>query len=143
MSKMMTLAIGAATLLALQAGPALAGTCRDPWITQAITEVTGKPPTGSGESGDCTYTQYGGGRWSNYPQLKGYVQQTLRPAGGPAAGQVAISRNQVQQWRTTGGVQQFQYNNKWYTLVSNANGGVIGTDSTTAAGSRGSTFAPR
>jgi hypothetical protein len=57
--------------------PAMAGQCRDPWITQAIHEVTGRWPNGDYESGECTYTQYGGGHWNSYAELKGYVQQRL------------------------------------------------------------------
>ena len=72
--------------MALTSTPAFAGSCRDPWITQAIQEVTRRQPNGSYESGECTYTQYGGGHWNSYAELKGYVQQRLGGAPQLAPG---------------------------------------------------------
>jgi hypothetical protein len=117
-----------------------AAQCRDPWITQAIREVTGRAPRGSGETGECTYTQYGGGRWGSYPELKGYVQSRL---GGPtiprdfitgggtyqaAPGQVRVPSSQATQTRTLNGKQQFLHNGKWYNLIGLDGGTLIGLD---------------
>lgn len=62
-----TCVIAVATLA--MAGAAQAGTCRDPWVTQAVQQVTGHAPNGSYESGDCNIHNYGGGSWSSYPDL--------------------------------------------------------------------------
>ncbi len=101
MNRKTTAALAASTIalagIALASTPAFAGSCRDPWVTQAITEVTHRQPNGSYESGECTYTQYGGGHWNSYAELKGYVQQRLGGApqlapgsrynpGGPSSG---------------------------------------------------------
>lgn len=128
----------AATFATLSAAPAFAGQCRDPWITQAIREVTGREPNGSNETGECTYTQYGGGRWSSYPQLKGYVQNKFRPSLPTAnlgsnsfatQGQtVRIPPSQVQQYRYVGSQRQFLYNGKWYALIGNDGSTLIGND---------------
>lgn len=53
------------------------GKCRDPWVTQAIGEVTGRTPFGDGEEGECRYTLYGGGHWSDYPDLLRKVKQAF------------------------------------------------------------------
>lgn len=128
--------------------PAFAQQCRDPWITQAIREVTGRAPNGNGESGECRYTQYGGGRWSSYAQLKGYVQSVLGGSfrgalGGsyqtPAApvgqvrsvGQVRIPANQATQTRFFNGRQQFMYQGRWYNLIGTDGATLIGTDGAT------------
>lgn len=65
------LVIGLA-LTAVQA--AQAGSCRDPWVTQAITEVTGRQPNGNYESGECNIYNFNGGSWNNYTELKRYVR---------------------------------------------------------------------
>ena len=50
--------------------------CRDPWVSQAVKEVQGRPAMGQGETGECNIQLYGG-RWGSYAELKGYVQQSL------------------------------------------------------------------
>lgn len=126
------LALGAA-LIAL-AEPAAAGQCRDPWITQAIREVTGRWPSGDYESGECTYTQYGGGHWNSYAQLKGYVQQRLGSrysfGGGPAT--VALSSLPS---TMSNGQRYVAYQGRWwrvqplgngaYRLISNDGGSIV------------------
>jgi hypothetical protein len=42
-----------------------------------VREVTGRAPRGSGETGECRITLYGGGQWSNYDDLKRKVQATF------------------------------------------------------------------
>jgi hypothetical protein len=81
---------GAATLVAALAvsSAASAGQCRDPWVTQAITQITGHAPRGSGESLDCNIKLYGNGSWSSYPDLVNKVKASYRdpgPALAPAA----------------------------------------------------------
>lgn len=66
---------GIAALAAItMAGTAQAGTCRDPWVTRAVEQVTGHAPNGSYESGDCSIYNYGGGHWSSYPDLVNKVR---------------------------------------------------------------------
>lgn len=74
-------------LLAL-AGAANAGTCQDPWVTQAVTEVTKRAPNGSGSSGECDIKRYGGGRWSSYPDLVSKVKVAFGTSApsAPSAG---------------------------------------------------------
>ena len=45
--------------------------CTDAWVTQAIREVKGRGPSGSG--GECNIKRYGNGSWSGYPDLKNKV----------------------------------------------------------------------
>ena len=83
--------LGGATLLAALAvsSTASAGQCRDPWVTQAITQITGHAPRGAGESLDCNYKLYGGGSWSSYPDLVNKVRASYRdpmPSAGIAPG---------------------------------------------------------
>lgn len=84
MKKLFTLALLAA------AGAASAGTCKDPWVTQAVTEVMHRAPNGSGGSGECDIHRYGGGRWSSYPDLVGKVKvafgMTIAGSAKPGAG---------------------------------------------------------
>lgn len=74
----------AAAGLAWTAAPAAAqsGPCRDPWINQAIREVTRaqgreRAPNGRYESGECNIHLYGAS-WSSYNELKGYVTSVFR-----------------------------------------------------------------
>ena len=53
----------------LGAHQAIAGSCRDAWVTQAVQQVTGHAPNGSYESGDCNIHNYGDGHWSSYSDL--------------------------------------------------------------------------
>ncbi|MES2392064.1 MAG: RICIN domain-containing protein [Acidobacteriota bacterium] len=63
---------------------AFTGICRDPWVTQAVTEVRGRRPQGYGDTGECNYRSYGGGSWSSYPDLKLKVQTAFGVAPRPA-----------------------------------------------------------
>ncbi len=56
-------------LTVLGTAHALAGQCRDPWVTRAIEQVTGHQPSGTYEAGDCNIHNYGGGHWSSYADL--------------------------------------------------------------------------
>ena len=53
--------------------------CRDPWVTEVVTEVYRRPPSGSGELGECNIKRYNNGSWANKDKLKEYVR-----AAGPA-----------------------------------------------------------
>lgn len=65
---------------------AQAGTCRDPWVDQAIREVTGREPNGSYESGECNIQNFNNASWSSYLELKRYVRGYFanRPSYTPA-----------------------------------------------------------
>ncbi len=68
------------TVLAVAAA-AQAGTCRDPWVDQAIREVTGREPNGNYESGDCNVRNFNNASWNSYVELKRYVRGYFaRPA---------------------------------------------------------------
>ena len=54
------------------------GVCANPLVTKAITAVTGRAPNGSGNTGACLTTLYGGGQWSNYTDLVMKVGTALR-----------------------------------------------------------------
>jgi hypothetical protein len=84
------------------ATPAFAGECRDPWVTQAIREVTKRDPVGAGETGECRYTRYGGGQWSSYPDLVAKVRAAFgqSSAGRPAI--TGINSNLLQNQRANG-----------------------------------------
>ncbi|HWA61465.1 MAG TPA: hypothetical protein VG939_08820 [Caulobacteraceae bacterium] len=115
-------AIGLAAAVVAVAGPAAAGQCRDPWITQAIHEVTGRWPNGDYESGECTYTQYGGGHWNSYVELKGYVQQRLGVRysfGGGASTGVALSSLPS---TNSGGQRYVAYQGRWWRVQPLGNG---------------------
>ncbi|MES2978887.1 MAG: hypothetical protein V4731_10725 [Pseudomonadota bacterium] len=82
--------IGLGLLALLGVGAANAGTCSDAWVTKAIQEVTGRAPSGSGNSGDCNIQNYGRGQWSSYADLVGKVRAAKAPskpsAPAPQAG---------------------------------------------------------
>jgi hypothetical protein len=129
----------AAGVVLCAASPAVAGQCRDPWITQAIQEVTGRAPTGANETGDCTYSQYGGGHWSSYAELKGYVRQRLAPPSFVIQrGDVPTMSNRqfqaLQKWNGNGQSYAY-YQGQWMRLVSEANGtfDLISNDGATVA----------
>ncbi len=67
-----------------------AGTCRDPWVDQAIREVTGREPNGNYESGDCNVRNFNNASWNSYTELKryvrGYFARSYSPVLAPAAG---------------------------------------------------------
>lgn len=47
--------------------------CSDAWVSQAINELKGRGPFGSGNSGECRIQNYGGGSWTSYQDLKNKV----------------------------------------------------------------------
>ncbi len=65
--------VAIAATIALAPAPA-AAQCRDPWVTQAVRQVMGRAPVGSGETGECNIRNYGGGSWSSYDDLVGKVR---------------------------------------------------------------------
>jgi len=86
------------TLAALAlASPARAesGVCRDPWVTQAIQQVTGRSPDGSADLGECNYRLYGGGQWNSYPDLLNKVRVAFaaRQQQSPAAAYKGVCRD--------------------------------------------------
>ncbi len=74
--------MGLSILTVLVVAPtAQAGTCRDPWVDQAIREVTGREPNGNYESGDCNVRNFNNASWNSYVELKRYVRGYFaRPA---------------------------------------------------------------
>lgn len=149
MYKKALLVASAATFMALLASPAQAGNCRDPWITQAIREVTGREPNGSGETGECTYTQYGGGQWGPYSQLKGFVQQKFNKLPTAdlnmqfARQTVKPSISAVSKYRLFAGKVQFAYAGKWFYLIGNDGSTLIGNDSAGLVGNDGASLLPQ
>lgn len=77
-----------AALAAVAAGafaaPAFAQ-CRDPWVSQAVREVQGRPANGTGELGECNIKLYGNGVWSSYPDLLSKVRARYPRMGGTGA----------------------------------------------------------
>jgi hypothetical protein len=53
------------------------GECADPWLTDAIWEVTGRAPAGEGYEGECDIYRYNDGSWNSYDELVGYVEDVL------------------------------------------------------------------
>jgi hypothetical protein len=45
------------------------GVCGDQLVTNAIRLLTGRAPSGTGNTGECLTTRYGGGHWSSYTDL--------------------------------------------------------------------------
>lgn len=69
---------------ALATLPALAGSCRDPWINNAYRDLGLGVPNGQDNRGECNVKLYGNGSWSGYEDLKGKVRtyKSLFYAGG-------------------------------------------------------------
>lgn len=61
------------------------GDCNDVWVTQAIREVMARDPNGIANSGECMTSNYGGGSWSNYEDLKTKVRAYFHPNYIPVA----------------------------------------------------------
>lgn len=57
------------------------GYCRDPWINKAFAEVTGRAPSGSGDSGECNPGLYGKGQWSSYEDLQNKITVRMTNKG--------------------------------------------------------------
>ncbi len=62
------------------------GVCRDPSMTKAIQLVARRAPNGSGDTGECAVSRYGG-TYAGYPDLVVRVARTFGwPAGGNCRG---------------------------------------------------------
>ena len=57
--------------------------CNDPWIGQAFDDLGYGRPQGSGGSGECDISRYGGGRWSGYEDLKSKIRAFKSTAQTP------------------------------------------------------------
>lgn len=86
--KLLSIGLLAAAVSAL-AAPAFAQ-CRDPWVSQAVREVQGRPANGSGELGECNIKLYGNGSWSSYPDLLNKVRARYPRMGGGAPGAASV-----------------------------------------------------
>lgn len=119
------LAALAATLVISAAGDADAdaGNCRDPWVTQAVREVTGRAPNGDYESGECRYTNYGGGQWSSYPDLLNKVRAVLgQKYSIQPAGTISVQSLRNAPTGIAGGTTWYWINDKWFRIVSTGGG---------------------
>ena len=58
------------------AAHAQVGVCRDPWVTELVTEVARRAPRGEGESGECNIKLYGAS-WGTKDDLRAKVRQTF------------------------------------------------------------------
>ncbi|HCM41879.1 MAG TPA: hypothetical protein PLY88_08335 [Candidatus Omnitrophota bacterium] len=133
MSILKTVALMVFAVLAV-AQIAQAGTCRDPWVTQAITEVAGRAPNASGESGECNIYNFNGGQWSDYTQLKravrGYfARNPTYTQAMPTAASVNSAYNQ----------SQIAGNANRASLIGDGGGTLIGHDGATLIGDGGGT----
>ncbi|MEO8114427.1 MAG: hypothetical protein ABI655_08605 [Phenylobacterium sp.] len=116
--------LGAAGLTLFIAGPAAAGQCRDPWVTQAIQEVTGRPPNGDHDNGECAYTLYNGGHWNSYAELKNAVNGRLGTRFAPASGPRTMSMSTFNSLQKTdwNGQKYALYAGKWMKIVASGGG---------------------
>lgn len=117
---------------------AQAGSCRDPWVTQAITEVSGRAPNASGESGECNIYNFNGGQWSDYTQLKRAVRGYFAshptyavPAAVPSYNPSAVN--------TVYNQSQIASNANRANLIGDGGGTLIGHDGATLIGDGGGT----
>lgn len=117
---------------------AQAGTCRDPWVTQAITEVAGRAPNANGESGECNIYNFRGGQWGSYAELKRavrgyfidhptYAVPAAVPAYNPSAVNTAYNQSQI------------AGNANRASLIGDGGGTLIGHDGATLIGDGGGT----
>jgi len=53
--------------------------CRDPWVSQAVSQVMARAARGQGDTGECYIGNYGGGQWSSYGDLVNKVQAHFYP----------------------------------------------------------------
>ena len=72
----LALAAAVAVIALPAAAQAQAGTCRDPWVTELVKEVTRRDPLGAGEAGECNIKLYGAS-WSSKEDLRAKVRQTF------------------------------------------------------------------
>lgn len=56
--------------------PVFSGVCKDPWVTRAVRQVTGKPPRGQDDRGECNIRLYGS-HWSSYEDLVKKVKEAF------------------------------------------------------------------
>lgn len=71
------LALAALALpLAATARAQTPGTCRDPWVTELVTQIAHRPPNGAGELGECNIRLYGA-QWSSKDDLRNKIAQTF------------------------------------------------------------------
>ena len=89
--------------------------CRDPWVTEVVTEVYRRPPSGSGEIGECEIKRYNNGSWANKDKLKEYVR-----AAGPAP-LPTLDMTTLKYQRTGPGTYELYSNNS--LLVGELKGG--------------------
>ena len=81
MSKSRSFPFAAAwAVCASMASPSASAACTDPWVTNAVRQVTGRDARGAGNAGECNIQLYGNGHWSNYNDLVGKVKLALQPA---------------------------------------------------------------
>lgn len=62
------------------------GVCRDPWITELITRIVGRKPDGEGDSGECDYRRYNGGRWNGKVELEAHIRAVFGKPAEPVQG---------------------------------------------------------
>lgn len=81
------------TAFGASAPASIPGVCRDPWVTQAVRQVTGRAPNGSGDNGECDYRRYGGGHWTTLDDLVGKVRVAFgqAPAGQSQYGNLNLA----------------------------------------------------
>ncbi len=72
-TKLKFIAIFAFIFICAGVGTIAKAQCTDTWVTQAITELRGRGPIGSGNTGECNIYKYGNGSWSSYQDLKDKV----------------------------------------------------------------------
>ncbi len=87
MKRIIFLSAAAAAML-LPAVGAQAQSCRDPWVTELVTQEYKRAPHGSGETGECNIKRYNNGTWANKDKLREYV----RSAGPSPFPTVDLSR---------------------------------------------------
>jgi hypothetical protein len=67
------------------------GSCKDPWINQAYNELYHRAPAGSGATGECNISLYGGGHWTTYADLESKIIAVRGRATAVQAAPVAAS----------------------------------------------------
>lgn len=132
---------------------AAAGQCRDPWVTKAVQQVTGRAANGSGESGECNIRRYGGGQWSSYDDLVGKVRIAF--GGAPPPINIAPQRSDFQNLvasaprinalpsKWVNGKQVYEYQGRWYQtsqVISQGGGNIVSHDSGTLITSDGASL---
>ena len=97
----------AAAILAFAASAfAQSGPCRDPWINQAYQQLYHRAPQGSGATGECNISLYGGGHWSSFADLENKIRAAK--GGAPAAPAVAARSGCNDPWINQAYQQMFR-----------------------------------